>query len=324
MDYQALLSTIQESHRCQLDQIEQVLTDLVNDDNEDSIEKSSALHAISNAIMSCDNCIGTADSYHNVAVAYAREDAEDIACRILEKGLESFPQSVDLLADYIKYMISCSDFSKALTRYEKLISIPKSRWNWRAFTFSIDFLFARLERENTSKECSETIISAIGELVKEYQNNRPFDEQSFLAEADMQRYFNEREKEIETLEKAISKLKAAPKCLMRYADIQYEKGEYEKALQAINRCKRDAVEPQLGVNYGYTFYLSALCKIAILFDEIRGLEEGVSNVQKEQVEGIYEDCKVASQILKSITYKKNIAMLVKVLEIKTKIDYLDD
>ncbi len=324
MEYHIVLSAIEESRRCQLDQIEQLLSEMTNNDYEDKQEKNKILLLLADALLQCDNCIGTADSYHNVAVAYAREDAEDIACKILEKGLKQFPHSVDLLADYIKYIISCTDFNNALPKYDKLATIPKNRWNWRAFTFSIDYLFARVEREELDEEAIESIIETICKLVEEYKKYLPYDEKAFLAEAEMQRQFNEHDKERATLKSAIEQLKAAPKCLIRLADIQYERGDYAAALKLIDRCKRDAIEPQLGVNYGYTFYLSALCKIATLFECINELGGGATDAMKAQIEDIFEDCRVALRILKIIRYKKNITMLTKVIEVKSGVDFIDE
>lgn len=46
---------------------------------------------------------GSADAWHNLCVVLAQCDLYNLACITLERGLDFYPKSVDLLADYLQY-----------------------------------------------------------------------------------------------------------------------------------------------------------------------------------------------------------------------------
>ena len=108
-----------------------------------------------------------ADDYHNRAVGYAREHRFAKAVQICEEGLFTYPDNVDLLADAVKYCAENGDKPRAQKHYEKLCAvIPRSRFNWRAFTFSLDYLM--LDAEENESECRS--------LLEDYAKALPFEE----------------------------------------------------------------------------------------------------------------------------------------------------
>lgn len=84
------------------------------------------------------------DDYHNKAVDRARRGKKREAAGICMEGLKKFPRNVDLLADTIKYSSEAGDMRTAAAHYSILKeSVPFQRWNWRAFTFSFDYLLKK-------------------------------------------------------------------------------------------------------------------------------------------------------------------------------------
>lgn len=86
---------------------------------------------------------GDQDDYHNLAAECARHSLYGLACKICEAGLVFFPESIDLLSDWIQHATAIGSMDvvarEPLTR---LLAIDKTRWNWRAFDFTVDYYLA--------------------------------------------------------------------------------------------------------------------------------------------------------------------------------------
>ena len=100
------------------------------------------------------------DDYHNKAVDRARRGRNREATNICMEGLKKFPLNVDLLADTIKYSSEAGDMQTAADYYSILKeNVPFQRWNWRAFTFSFDYLLKEGQlRTRMNAEASSSII----------------------------------------------------------------------------------------------------------------------------------------------------------------------
>lgn len=97
------------------------------------------------------------DDYHNKAVDRARRGRNREATEICMEGLKKFPLNVDLLADTIKYSSEAGDMQAAANYYSILkANVPFQRWNWRAFTFSFDYLLKEDPIAN-EKECRSIV-----------------------------------------------------------------------------------------------------------------------------------------------------------------------
>ena len=230
---------------------------------------------------------GDADDYHNFAVDLARRDEYSLACKVLEAGLIRFPKNVDLLADFLQYGVSCNRLDECKKYYKTLIKIPSRRWTWRGFAFLVDYLQFLLDRCDSDKEISAKEAEMLA-VVKDFRVHFPYSEESFRTEANVYRILNMPDKEAEILRLALESVRVAPKCALRYADIMFERGMYEEALPAIQRCIRDATQTQTSVNEGYIYYLSALIKIATA--QQSSLEFKIS---EEKVNDIYSDFNIA-------------------------------
>ncbi len=140
------------------------------------------LNIIAMRVMSSNRVIGSVDEFHNFAVNYAQTDDKQTACEILKLGLNLYPSSVDLLADFIQYGVQCGREEECEKYFQKLQTIPKELWSWRGFDFSIDYLQNKLERMN-SKEEYTSIRKDMLNLVASFREYMPFDERSYLAES---------------------------------------------------------------------------------------------------------------------------------------------
>lgn len=269
-----------------------------------------------NRFLNFRDVTGSPDEFHNLSVNFSRKDDYITACKILEKGLEKYPYSTDLLADFLQIGLYCNKEKECQKYYEILLSIPKVKWTWRGFSFSIDYLqliTEDLRDEIAILENQKVMLS----IADEYAKYFPYEEDVYLARSEIYKYFNNQDKEIECLQAAINKGIKSPKCGLRLADFYFSQGNYEKALEYIERNKVEGIDVQNKINVGYMYYLAGLCRAAIL-----QIKKDFSN--RLSVMSIYQDFYIAEETLDNITnYAKNIERQVLILETKTGIKYDD-
>ena len=82
---------------------------------------------------------GSADAWHNLCVVLAQCDLYNLACITLERGLDFYPKSVDLLADYLQYGMECGQGERCKAVCKTLVKIPKFFWTWRGYRFLIGY-----------------------------------------------------------------------------------------------------------------------------------------------------------------------------------------
>lgn len=261
-------------------------------------------------------CSGSPDEFHNLSVSFSRKDDYTTACKILDKGLEKYPYSTDLLADYLQIGLFCNKEDECQKYYGVLFDIPKTKWTWRGFSFSIDYLQIITEGLNDADAILQNKVTMI-KIADEYAKYYPYDEDVYLARSEIYNYFNEKENEINCLHEAVQQGFRSPKCNLRLADFYFSKGEYEKALEYVERNKTEGIDVQDRINVGYMYYLGGLCRTALL--HINNRFKDVDAVMK-----IYQDFYIAEEIMDNKTsYTKNIERQVFVLETKTGIKYDD-
>ena len=205
---------------------------------------------------------GDANDWHNFAVDIARKDLYDLACDLLECGLSIYPKNIDLLADYLQYGTSCGRIEKCKSFYKTLSKIPKIRWSWRGYSFSVSYLTYLWERSDSEKEL-EKLQEEMIDLAETFRKNLPFEEESYRCEADVFKLLHKSKEEEDILRLALNELKIAPKCALRLADLLFERGDYSEALPLIQRGLRDAIQTQRTINEGYLYYLMGLTKMAL-------------------------------------------------------------
>lgn len=268
---------------------------------------------------------GTPEEIHNCAVPLARANMYDCACMILKRGLDSLEASIDLLADYIRYGISCGRYEECEEYFIRLKKISKKQWNWRAFSFSIDYLLDKINRVSDVRrrnilkkeaiKLSDEFVSVIGT------------DQAYFDKAQVLKIFGSDSVDTEEtiLLKGISSLKVAPRCALRMSDILFEKGEYKEAAELLKKCCINAFKPQPGISGSYSFLLSALSKTSDLFCEHLG---GDFRDSENAVLDIYKDFNTAFKTNLNSTYEETANMAIRIIEAQTKYEYpydhLDD
>ena len=241
-----------------------------------------------------------ADDYHNRAVDYAREHRFAKAVQICEEGLFTYPDNVDLLADAVKYCAENGEKPRAQKHYEKLCAIiPRSRFNWRAFTFSLDYLM--LDAEENESECRS--------LLEDYAKALPFEEKRFVAASELETALGNHERSMEILLEAVNTLKNASQCSLRLADLQLERGEFEEAVRTADYGIIASAQVQPSINIPYLYLVRTLAADALLRQRKDGSD-------KDEIDALRETYKKLLDVFPVLRpYRRTIANRIKLLDL---------
>ena len=273
MTYNTFMTLVERTGRVKISEAISVLEDLYQQASnlDDAIDEYCRIHDLIDMMFYQKSFIGDSDDYHNIAVVCAKRDDYDAACRFLKQGLKNYPYNIDLLADYLKYGMKCGLIEECQEAFLRL-NTRKSRWNWRAYKFAIDYLIELTSMDLTDR--SQTIE----ELISDFQKYLPDEEDAYLVEAEYLQDINacndeedaSRSTYVSILQFATSEkspVKRTPKCDLKLADYYYENGtNIEKAIELLERCKKDSVEIQRSVNRNYVYLLLALCKMTQYYE----------------------------------------------------------
>ena len=280
--------------------------------DEDSLEE---LYELAYKLLNQETVYGSETDFHNFSLNYSKKAAYDLACEILEKGLKQFPKSVDLLADYLQTGINCNRLVQCEEYFNTLSQIPKIRWTWRGFSFSIDYLLylSNSLNEDELPVMKEKMLS----LADEYHSLFPTDEDPYICKADIYDFFNDRQAVKELLLEATDIIIVCPKCSLRLSDMLFEEGAYDKSLAVLNKCLYQSIQTQDSVNHGYLYFLSGLCKTVLLLKDSSFQDKG-------RVLDIYHDFSIAQKSgLQHATYLRVMRRQIDILEIRSGVDYPD-
>ena len=256
---------------------------------------------------------GPSASFHNLAVSFSRADKNRSACNVLERGLAMYPASVDLLADYLKYGTEDGRWEVCSKCYDTLQSLGMDSWNWRAYSFSIDYLLEMRERTLCSVE-RDGLRSKVLDLAKRFVAKQKSD-LAYFDLANVHRMLNEKTAEETILKRATDSNHFFPRCSLRLADIAISRGDYPLALKRLKVCQV-ALKPQADINPSYVYGLNALCKSSLLIGQILE-DEGEFKVYRPQAESIYKDYNTAVAIGLDEIMKKTLQAVVAVIENQT-------
>ena len=241
-----------------------------------------------------------ADDFHNKAVELARFEKHKRALAICEIGMKRFPASVDLLADAIKYSSVTGDMSTASKYYEKLRNIPFQRWNWRAFTFSFDYLLR--DPVANEAECRSTI--------ENYKKYLPYEEKANMSESELEAALGNRERSALILAEAIHTLRRACQCALKLAEMQLERGDFEDVLETCN-FGLSSVELQPTVPVPYFLLIRTLAEDSILHKKVNEHIE----VSQSEIDAIYDTYEsILSDFSELATHAQTIQMRMKLLK----------
>lgn len=280
----------------------------------DNYNDSFALKQLAENFLNQSQITGSPNEFHNLSVNYSRKDDYINSCRILEKALEIYPNHTDLLADYLNSGINCPRTVKLDAVYNRLQKIPKMRWTWRSFSFSIDFMLYLATNLNNVDELNEIKRNALT-LAEEYQNYFPDLEDVFICKYSIYLFFNDQKMAEKSLDEAVKKIKVCDRCALRYADILFEKGEFRKAYEMILQCIKVSTQNQKSTDLSYAYMLLGLCKILIFYDQL--------DSNTDIVKSIYKDFRIARESSGSANYDIVMEKQIRILEIKSGIFYDD-
>lgn len=269
MTYDTFITIIEKTSRVKLIDAIEVLSNLYSlaKESNDSIDEYNKIFDLINMMLQKNNFVGNNSDFHNIAVTCAIEEDYDASCIFLDYGLKKYPYDIDLLSDYLKYGMQCNKFEKCNDAYEKLLK-RKKEWNWRAYRFSIDYLIDLTNVDFIDR------TDTIKKLIKEFQNNLPCEENAYLVEAE---YYYEKSQNnfeknyVSILEYATSDkspVAKTPKCDLKLASYYYSNGNnILKAIELLERSKKDSIDLQKTVNRTYIFLLLTLCKISLYYEQ---------------------------------------------------------
>lgn len=324
INYELFIEIVRNEQKINIYDAESIVDSIINNSQNDVNEYGDLTYEESNykklydiAVMFEDNNItflGNADNYHNLSVSYAKEDCFDSACKILNKGIEEYPYSVDLLADFLKYGIQWKKYYSLCEKYyERLKSISFSEWNWRAYSFSIDYLLDKKSRNySISKEIKSEALSLADKFI--YNASLEYLDQAYFDKSTIYKSYGEDDKEKETLEFGANNSTRASKCCLRLSDIEFNSGNYKKAIDYIERCWR-VLDTMPRINRGYTFLLLALSKTSEFLKDFDAAKD-IDDVSEKEIELLYKDFNSALDNVDGI-YKDTIKTVVRILEAQT-------
>ncbi len=284
--------------------------------HEDNRSAREALTDLVFELVSQEKQLGGPNSFHNFAVTLGSIN-DDLACEVLDCGLQRSPMHVDMLADYLIYGIDCDRFDRCRECFDTLCTIEKTEWTWRCYAFSIAYL-SRLKTRCKAAEERAALKKQINSLARDYRKHLPNYEGGYREMAKL--LSNTPEKELKALTDAMNdpKIYSCAAIAFRCADIYFSQQKYHEALEAIKRCRMDSIsQTQGGINKHYLYMLSALSKTAI------AMIEGTTLTRAEVLD-IYSDFDIALQKLHDESYLNTIKEEAGILQSGTHVEITDD
>lgn len=218
----------------------------------------------------------SAIGFHNRTVDLTRRGDFAGAVAVCIRGLKRFPTDIDLLADAICYSSRRGDKATAEHYYQRLVeTIPRRRWNWRAFTFSFDYL---LKDPVRNEESCRAIIA-------DYKKYHPSEERAYCAESELEGALGNETRSREVLEEAVGTLKSASQCALRLAEMQLDTGCFQEAIQTVNYAVCSSAQLQPSIDVSCLLLVRTMAKDALLHQKAVAtgdvLEEDVDALIKE-------------------------------------------
>ena len=249
---------------------------------EEAIDKKDyyLVQQVCQIVLAKETIVGKADNYHNLSVVISQADDYYTAYLIVEKGLAQFPYNIDLLADAIYYGSNARQYKKCEEYILTLRSRPFAHWNWRAFSFLINYYLAKPDWTEQTDELFSFTEEALF-VAKAFQEVWPAEEKAYISEykvrMEREKYYrvkesgDEAKKEKENAENALKRAIdsgrfSAVQCCLRYADLLFEEQRYKDVIDICNQALQYG-ESQPSAKLGYFLYLSGLSKDILIHRE---------------------------------------------------------
>ncbi len=295
---------------------------------------SADMARVCEAVVNSDDIVGSSADYHNLAVEVTRRGCYLHGFNIVAKGLKLYPYNIDLLADAVYYGSCAGKFEECEQYAAKLRSRPYALWNWRAYTFMIDYYMDKADWTVSEAEILKSMSTAL-EFAMKAQKILATEERGYLAEHQVHEalerwnreaaandpdnstnYLEVAEAEhnlsIGALKKAMDNERiVAVQCSLRYADIKFEAREYEETIKVCEKAFCYA-ESQPSAKMGYFLYLAAMSMDALIHEN-KAFED------RERIAECYRMYQAADRTLDSnrSAYRNNIKLRVNNLETRS-------
>ena len=258
-----------------------------------------------------------ANDYHNIAVDYARQNLPDCSIRILQRGIMKYPFSSDLLADLILYGKESGEFEVCKSALDNLMRVDRKSWGWRAYSFSIDYYMDEINKLPAGDEHKElyTLIHSLADEYIAYSERQPSAiDRAYCKKADVIKEIGGEDTSEEYLLKGCSKYPLAPQCSLHLADMLVERGEYDKAITHLDKCKLASISVQPDISPSYVHLLYAMTKTSQLLADTSTTQY---EDRDDEIDAIYKDFHIAMKYSYNQTYEKAAKNTIKMIEIQT-------
>lgn len=208
---------------------------------------------------------GDGDEFHNATVSLTRGGFYDYAYALAKVGSARHPRNTDLLGDLLCYGLHCRSLDELQIWYDKLESINKRFWTWRAYQFSFDYWMARIPYASNDQEMQKWEDN-IEHIIAEFKNNFRYlkdksdCEKVFMMEYEYYSSKGDEKRALDALESATTNVNTKNKCAqcaLKLADRYFEVGDYANAYKYA-KVATSIKEDQPSINLGYTYYILAM------------------------------------------------------------------
>lgn len=261
-----------------------------------------------------------ANDYHNLAVDYARQNLFDCSLQILNRGLkpDNYPFSADLLADTVLYGKESGQHKVCESALSSLSLVDKESWGWRAYSFTIDYYLdkvTRLPKGASRNELKKEIHRLADEFIDYSQRDSGAVDRAYCKKAEVIHEIGGEGDQEQYLLEGYRKDSSAPQCSLRLADMMFKRGNYEKVLEYLQKCKYAINDPQPDINPAYVYLLYAMSKTSKLMIDT---PDGNYTEKKSEIEAIYRDFHTAMKSFSiNRTYENAAKKTIRMLEIQT-------
>lgn len=255
------IGNVEEAHKY----ITKLFSKQVAEDSSLWQERTRTLQVLVNRIKKCE-IKGDSDDYHNMSTVLASNGYMDYACEVILTGLKYYPFNVDLLSDSLEYVHTFEDAdSIAESSIRMLEEIGRNSWNWRAFTYYIDYI----NDKNPSSKNKELVYDLINDYKSIFEN----EELAYMAEYKTMIKYGEVKKAREVLEYAEENIEMTALCSLTLAKIYRDNGEYDAAIRSAGKAIQSQAETQPSSGTGAAFAYRAFARDAKIHNELLNKKE---------------------------------------------------
>jgi tetratricopeptide (TPR) repeat protein len=192
--------------------------------HDDPMTKAKRDHRRKEAIQIVNSALehdisGDPDDYFNVATCLANEKLYSLSLKVLQKGVSIFPSSVDILSTAINNSVQTGNLNLGMEYLQALQNISFDNWNWRAFTFAIQFCVTQNNAEQAKFLYEKSI------------NHLPMDERPAVQYAKLFIELGKTRDAAEMLQGVVSRGFPAPQATSTLARLYLSLGEAEKSIE---------------------------------------------------------------------------------------------